>query len=165
MKAMSPPPLSSPPPAVLLDANVFLLFIVGLMDKGWIEKFRRTSSRYQVRDFEILVSWLAQFNSLVTTPHVLAEVSALLGQLPLGVAVRARATLVRTASVWDERFAPIASFREDPATVLKFGLTDATIRRVAASGIAILTDDAPLYGILVATNPHVTNFTHLRNMD
>ncbi|MBX9736808.1 MAG: hypothetical protein K2X32_07770 [Phycisphaerales bacterium] len=148
-----------------------MLLVVGLMDKGWIGKFRRTAGRYEVRDFDVLTRWLAPFSTFVTTPHVLAEASALLGQLPkdvkggTGVDTRAQAKLLHVASLWDERFSPVVSFSENPAMVLKFGLTDATIQRVAATGIAILTDDSPLYGVLVATNPHVTNFTHLRNMD
>jgi hypothetical protein len=149
---------------VLLDSNVLLLLVVGLTNRAWIETFKRTRSRYRIGDFDALVVFVNRFKRCVTTPHILAEVSALLGQLPGSQVDRARQTLLDVARPYDERFIPVASLQSS-GIAIRLGVTDAAIALVATGGITILTDDAPLYIELLARGIDSQNFTHLRASD
>lgn len=69
------------PRGVLVDANILLLFFIGSYDTKLITRFKRTS-RFTVRDYELVGNFLAAFERRITTPHILTEVSNLAGQLP-----------------------------------------------------------------------------------
>ena len=64
---------------VLVDTNLLLVYIVGLYDTATgyrlINTFKYTKDDYEVRDFDTLNTFLRHFDVLVTTPHILAEVS------------------------------------------------------------------------------------------
>lgn len=71
---------------VLVDTNLLLVYFVGLYDTATgyriINAFRYTKGTYTAGDFEILLSFLQRFRTVVTTPHILAEVSnSLSGEL------------------------------------------------------------------------------------
>src|SRR5690349_21025753 len=61
---------------LLMDANLLVLYLVGRTNKGRIPTFKRTQ-QYTIEDFELLDLLAASFQRLVTTPHVLTEVSNL----------------------------------------------------------------------------------------
>lgn len=65
---------------VLVDTNLLMLFLVGAYDRKQVERTRRIQDRFMAEDFDILVSVLNQFETRVTTPHILTETSNLLGQ-------------------------------------------------------------------------------------
>ncbi len=64
----------------IVDANLLLLFFVGAFDSRLIAAFERTRN-YTAEDHEILTLLLAEFDTLVTTPNILTEVSNLAGKL------------------------------------------------------------------------------------
>src|SRR5579863_4391858 len=70
---------------LLLDSNLCVLYLVGRTNEHRISRFDRTAS-YTVRDFHFLDSTVTKFRTVVTTPHVLTEVSNLarLGRPELG---------------------------------------------------------------------------------
>jgi len=61
---------------VLLDTNLFILLIVGLVGSKHIATHKKLDS-YSEEDFKLLVSILDTCRHLVVTPHVLAETSNL----------------------------------------------------------------------------------------
>jgi hypothetical protein len=61
---------------LLVDTNLLLLYLVGKTNPDRIRNFKRTS-RYTVEDFELLDEIMGQFKTLVTTPHILTELSNL----------------------------------------------------------------------------------------
>ena len=64
---------------LLIDTNILLLFFVGLYDRSWVERFKRTR-RYTAQDFDLLMEIVLRFDRIITTPHILSEVSNLSGQ-------------------------------------------------------------------------------------
>jgi hypothetical protein len=66
---------------VLLDANILLLYLIGSFERRRVEQFKRTSD-FSVADFDLLASILTAFRTVVTTPHLLTEVSNLANSLP-----------------------------------------------------------------------------------
>ena len=61
---------------LLIDANLLVMYLVGRTNKDRIPTFKRTQ-QYTIDDFELLDLLTAEFQKLVTTPHVLTEVSNL----------------------------------------------------------------------------------------
>ena len=64
---------------VIVDTN--LLHIVGAQNPDRIDRFSRTDT-FTADDFKLLDRLLGYFETAVTTPPILTEVSNLLGQLP-----------------------------------------------------------------------------------
>ena len=61
---------------LLIDTNLLVLFLVGKTNKSRILSFQRTQA-YTLEDLELLERLVEQFRTLITTPHVLTEVSNL----------------------------------------------------------------------------------------
>jgi hypothetical protein len=143
--------------AVVIDANVLTLLVVGSIDRSLIARHRRTR-RYDAEAYERLGHYLATFGRIIVTPNVLTEASNLLyderDPRPL---TRLRQLLQSL----DERF--VAS--EDAAAMplfLRLGLTDAGLLCRPASEGVLLTDDLELYLAALKLGREATNFTHLR---
>jgi hypothetical protein len=61
---------------LFLDSNLLLLLLIGAVERGLVIRFKRTRVFLQ-EDYDLLCDVVAQFTRVVTTPHVLAEVSNL----------------------------------------------------------------------------------------
>jgi len=61
---------------VLVDTNLLILLLVGLVNKRRILEFKRTQN-FTIEDFDTLSRLISWFGKLVTTPHVLSQVSDL----------------------------------------------------------------------------------------
>jgi hypothetical protein len=130
---------------VLVDANLLLLYLIGTFQRARVETFKRTSE-FTLEQFDILFRLLRGFPVIVTTPHILTEVSGLANSLP-----------DRIKPEWCDHFAQqVGTFREisRPATIVMqescfspFGLTDAAIQN-AAPDILVLTQDHRLSDVL-----------------
>lgn len=66
--------------ALLLDTNLLLLYLVGGKDPQLIDGARRLNA-YTEEDFDLLYEFIESngFLQLVSTPHILTEVSNLVG--------------------------------------------------------------------------------------
>jgi len=152
----------TPVTPVLLDANLLVLYLVGLVDRDLARRFKNTQ-QFSLDDLE----WLCAFvggRPLVATPHVLTEVSNLGGQLSGAMKECFFAVLAQCIKTLDERAIP----SRDAVTASVYGqlgLTDATIERVAATPVVILSTDAPLVHRLQSQNLPALNFWHLRLTD
>jgi hypothetical protein len=143
---------------ILLDSNLLLLFLIGSFERRRIEQFKRTSD-FSEADFDILANLLTAFRTIVTTPHVLTEVSNLANALPENL-----------KPLWAEHFAlqtgSLMEVFEPAAEVMRqlsfgaFGLTDAAIHG-AAQDTLILTEDFRLSGFLRFQGVAVLNFRDL----
>jgi hypothetical protein len=63
--------------ALLIDANLLILYVVGILDEDLIDRHKRTR-KYSKEDWEELRQFILAYRSLVTTPSVLTEASNLL---------------------------------------------------------------------------------------
>src|SRR5207237_10295950 len=66
--------------SILIDTNILLLLFVGAFDRKLIATFKRTAT-FLPDDFDLLLRLIGLVPRIVTTPHVLAEVNSLSGQL------------------------------------------------------------------------------------
>jgi hypothetical protein len=145
---------------LLIDTNLWLLFLVGQYDPRLIKSYKRTR-RYTAEDYDVMSQIVRLFPRLVTTPHILAEVSNLSAELRQargGAYVSGEVSILATL---DERPHPSAMlFRS--RHFARFGLTDAGIVQVAPGNCLVLTDDLPLANLLGSLSIDVVNFNHVR---
>jgi hypothetical protein len=151
--------------SVLLDSNLLLVLVTGTVGTHLFGTFERVR-KYGVDDFELLARILSHFTVLVTTPHIITEVSNLANKLwgPYREEWYSRLALLLTqktgnASV-DERWEPSKHLAGMPEFVV-FGITDCALTDLAP-GVLVLTDDYRLAGILRGKGMDVLNFLDLR---
>ena len=65
---------------IVLDTNIFLLLIIGLIDKEKISSNKRTSI-YTNEDFNMLVNMIGDFNKILTCPNVWTEIDNLCNRI------------------------------------------------------------------------------------
>jgi rRNA-processing protein FCF1 len=145
---------------VLVDTNLMLLYYVGSYDPNHLVKFDRTET-FAPEDFDTLNVFLQQFESYVTTPHVLTEVSNLMGQLGGRVKTKCFALLASHISQMHEHHASAETLSTDSAFA-KFGLTDTAISEAAPGSYLVLTDDLRLSAFLQSRRVDTLNFNHIR---
>jgi rRNA-processing protein FCF1 len=145
---------------VLVDTNLLLLYVVGAFDPQRIPAFKRTS-RFTPDDYALLVDFLKRFQRIVTTPHILAEVSNLAAELSGQVKDGVFQKLAAGIGLYDERHAPAAEVAVHPAFA-RFGLTDLAVLRHARDRLLVLSDDFRLTQYLQHHGVDAINFNHLR---
>jgi hypothetical protein len=146
---------------LLLDANLLLLYQVGLFDERAIKTFPHTK-RYTIEDFHLLAKLVGWFTTVVTTPNILTEVSNLSGKLGESNLLRFQEAFKGTIDVIEEKYCASQQATASPAFA-KFGLTDAGIASlVSEHRFLVLTDDLRLANWLQSKGFDVLNFNHIR---
>lgn len=145
---------------MLLDTNLLLLYAVGAHDRDLIPRFKRTAA-FTPEDFRILADTLDPFAHVLTTPHILTEVSNLAGQFAEPLKQAVFRTLAAVIGMLTELQLPARDVAADPAFP-RFGLTDIAILRHARDKCLVLTDDFRLSQYLAHEKVEVLNFNHLR---
>ncbi|MGO8931026.1 MAG: hypothetical protein ACLQU3_29570 [Limisphaerales bacterium] len=146
---------------LLIDTNLLLLYFVGAFRPDRIRSFNRTS-RYSVDDFALLEKVISSFKRIITTPHVLTEVSNLMGQCGEPLRSDLRGCLQAAIEGWNETSTPSRTLAK-AAHFLRFGRTDTAIADLAPGSCLVLTDDRPLAGLLESRNVAVIRFPDLQS--
>jgi hypothetical protein len=147
---------------LLIDTNLLLLYFVGSFRPDLIQSFSRTS-KYTPDDFALVETLLSKFRRFSTTPHVLTEVSNLMGQCSEPLSSDLRHYLAKTVQAWKETSTPsriLALTSHFP----RFGLTDTAIADFKAGMCLVLTDDNSLAGLLQKKGADVIRFSDLQRM-
>ena len=144
---------------VLVDTNLLVLFLVGTVNRKRIANFKRTSD-FTIEDYDLLERLIVWFGKLITTPHVLSQVSDLtdLAGRELAAVRGSFQLLVERA---EERY-DASKFLVRDNCFTAFGLTDTAIVSLCSRGILVLTTDAQLHWGLVSRGFDALNFNHLR---
>jgi len=149
---------------VLLDTNLFVLLIIGLVDREKVPSHKRTNA-YTPDDFDLLIHLLDRFQKIVVTPHILAETSNLIdtftGQMKALPFQRFK-TVIQQLKVL-EVHVPAREVCQRSGFE-RFGLSDAALVEVAREKYLILTDDFNLMGFALSQSVDVINFNHIREM-
>jgi predicted nucleic acid-binding protein len=143
----------------LLDANILLVYVVGMCDTRLLPQFHHTKQYKD--DFPLIQRLVNHFRLIYTTPHVLTEVSNLGKKLGEKLSPRFFDELQKVVQVLEER-----SCTSKDATANRYfrtlGLTDAALLHIAVNDILVITADLPLYLTLRHTNIDAVNINHLR---
>ena len=146
---------------LLLDSNLLLLYLVGSFQRTLVERFKRTNE-FSLGEYDLLASIVRQFQFLVTTPHILTEVSNLSNALPSNI-----------KEIWLQYFALQIDSLEEVRTAASvicretsynpFGLTDAALQNASAD-MLVLSEDFRLTGVLSSLGVATINFRDLAAM-
>jgi hypothetical protein len=147
----------------LLDTNLLLVYGIGRTDRSWIARHKRTRE-YSIGDFELIVGILAHFQRLITTPHILAELS----NLAINYKDRAPPYLndiVATIEETHELHVPKESVVRS-ASFPRLGVTDSGIAHLATQeNYLVVTADLPLWLYLQSYQCDALNLNHLRSAE
>ena len=142
----------------MIDTNLLLLLMVGQTDQAAISRFGRTED-FKDEDFDN-VTQIAEFfaarKGLSTTPHVLAEVSNLLGRRELF-----RATLARFVGRVEERWEPAERLVQNKL-FRAIGPADIGLLAIACQQHCVLTRDGGLAARIGLAGGAVINYNHIR---
>lgn len=144
---------------VFIDTNLLVLYLVGLVNPKRIESFKRTSA-YLKEDFELLQAVISNFSQIVSTAHVLAELSNL-AELEGKEQTRIREEFRRLVTMIEEQHDPSRTLVSHPLFA-RLGLTDAAIATVGERGILVITADLDLHVALEQRGAEAINFNHVR---
>jgi len=145
---------------LLVDTNLLVLYLVGLLGSESLAAHKRTTS-YTLEDFFLLGDILASKTRLVTTPHILSEVSNLSRQVREPLRSQIATVLQGMLQVVDERYVESSGAATNPC-FHRLGLTDAAIVDLCGAGVLLLTDDLDLYLEVGRAGGQAFNFNHLR---
>ncbi|GAA4399493.1 PIN domain-containing protein [Nibrella viscosa] len=146
---------------VLIDANLLVLYAVGLYDRKRIEQYKRTRN-YAPADFDLLIRFISFFPKAVTTPNILSEASNLLE----GTTYQCGPLLSyfpQQIQVLEEVYLPsYQTMVTNQPVFTKFGLSDTVSYELAKRQYLVLTDDLDFCYYLQGNNLPALNFNNLR---
>lgn len=150
-------------PAVFLDSNLLVLYVVGTASPEYIRRHRRLSaySRLGRRAFDVLLDSISSASALLVTPNVLTEVSNLLGgrvrddELSFSV-INAFRWLVERLEERNAASSLAVTRLEFP----RLGLADAATLEALGPDAVLLTDDALLYDATLRAGMRAELFSH-----
>lgn len=140
---------------LLVDTNIILLYLVGSYDPSMIREFKRTSG-FTEDDFERVWKFIKYFDLIITTPHVLTEVSDFIDNRQYLQSVL-KAYIENAEEIFLESLELLKK-----ETFLKFGLADTSVTFTAKDNYLIFTDDNPLYGFLINSQIDAVNLDQVR---
>lgn len=156
---------------VLIDTQLFLLYLVGIIDPSLITSFKRLKAfkGKEVETFEILVLLLSRYPCYTTLPNILTEINSLAIQ-----------SNDKAKDLFFKSFAGLLCGEIKPlekeliekhieskcvvgdSSFLLLRLTDTAILKTAEEdGMGIITMDFGLYRELIRRDLPVLNFNHL----
>ena len=146
---------------ILFDANLALLYLVGGYNLGLIGdgKYNKLSD-YTKDDYHLLLRLKKHFKSVVTTPHVLTEVSNLANDLPESTKMNCLKRFYDTFASIDELAIPSMDAAQR-ADFHFLGLTDSALAHVSGRFL-IVTLDGRLVKKMEESQLEALNFNHLR---
>ena len=152
-----------PPSGFFLDANLFVLLVVGSVGRDLIEKHRRLRA-YSTEDYEILIDLLDRVERVFVTPNTLTETSNLLAQHAEPERSRFFDRL-RFIIQESEEIVVASAVASSNSAFNRLGLTDAALLEVVTPETPLVTVDLDLYLAANASGQEAAlNFTHLRNL-
>lgn len=150
---------------VVIDANVLILFLVGgideTIDKINIKKVKATKS-FTNNDYKTLINVLDPFESFITTPNILTEISNLIFKEKFYFREKILnylSVLLTEGYILEEVIESKIVCSDHSLNYL--GLTDVSIIKISEERLGVITKDLPLYNELIKRDVPVLNFNYL----
>ena len=147
---------------LLIDTNLLIGLVVGTLDRKLIENNRAAIRPFTEKDFDLLVEFVGRFTRLITTPHILTELSNLTGKLHSRLHQDVRLVIKQLVlrRTFEENVSATTLVEHDLFT--RFGVADTAIHLVAPNKYLVLTDEVALAQTLSTRGVDVVNFNHIR---
>ena len=146
---------------ILVDSSLLVAYLVGLCDRNLLRNCRATKSSFSDAEFDLLAGIIGQFDALITTPHVLTEVSNLAGKLPEQLHVKFRSFFSSVIGQLTEENVAAAKIAVE-GNFVRFGIADTAISLISPGRYLVLTEEVALYAQLAKNGVDVLNFSHVR---
>jgi hypothetical protein len=146
---------------LVIDANLFILYLVGIYDTSKIKRFKRIEQFFTLEDFDLLYNLINNFKTVITTPNILTEVSNLTDMIkiqPRKDLITSFQKIIHEST--EEYITSIEGCKSECFS--RLGLSDSVISVLSEKGYLILTVDLDLYLYLESKRLPVINFNHLR---
>ena len=144
--------------AVVVDANLLVLLVVGLASESYITRHKRLKA-YSVADYRLLLALISAHSRMIVTPNAVTETSNLVRNIAEPACTHILQVLGVLLEEVEERY--IAS--RDAARHQDFrrlGITDAALLNDSLQSAVLLTSDLDLYLAAARAGQKVVNFTH-----
>jgi hypothetical protein len=148
---------------VVLDTNVFLLYVVGTLDPELLPRVKRTAI-FGLDDWKLLCNLLSIVPKMIITPGIITEACNLLDSDNVRHDYRFFSILRHLAAILHEDYIRTETLSQHKL-FFRFGLTDSSIAHLAGRGHLIITADLPLAVALEQLSLPVLNFNNLRAID
>ncbi len=154
---------------VVLDTNLSLLHLASFQPE-MIKRWSFVASNFGYEDARLLAECLKCFKQVVSTPHIVAEISHFfedLGEESEKFADDAFSRLERAFASIDERFFPASLLlREHRKIVNEHGIIDAVQFHLAkADSACLLSTDGSFVSRAQSAGLAAVNFNYLRGLD
>lgn len=149
-------------PAVVLDANLLILLIVGTADRTYIRKHKRLRA-YTEDDFNLLLRMIAPLSPIIVTPNILTEASNLASQIAEPARMHIAMTFRALLGGIEERYVDSRRAAEQPEFP-RLWLTDSGILDEMTDAHVLLTADLGLYLAARERGYKAVNFTYSRGL-
>lgn len=146
---------------LLIDTNLLLVYFIGRYDRERLSTFKRTA-KYSPDDYIIIARFIGYFRLLVTTPHILTEVSNLSNGLPDDFKENYYQEFKKQMTVLNELYEPSIKIC-DCEHLGRFGLTDSCITLLSKGKYLVFTDDFDLSNLLQSLKIDVLNLNHVKS--
>jgi rRNA-processing protein FCF1 len=145
---------------IVIDSNLLLYFFVGSYNNNLVSNFKVTK-KFGIKGFDMLCYIINYFDKIITTPHILTEISNLSNKMDVRYKADYFNIFFQKLEKMDEIFFSAIENLSDE-NVRKFGLTDSAIVNLSKTkSYLILTEDFHLSNILSSRGIDVINFNHL----
>lgn len=157
---MSDSVISRRPTGVVIDTNLLVVFVTGLVDPNLIGRTKRTKA-YAPEDFDLLNRLLSAFPVQVTFPNIMTEVSNLIEKSDSHFRFEIAQRLHSLSGLLTERYYATAELSPAPDLVM-LGVTDQVILTCVTEKLVLLSDDFELGRKYQAHGGELLNFNHIR---
>jgi hypothetical protein len=147
-------------PALLLDANLLVLLLVGATSPPLIERHKRLRA-FVAADYDLLREALSAARAVCVTPNIATEALNIARLIDEPARTGITATFVAIMPNLAEHYVASITASQRPE-FLRLGLADATMLDLADTGAELLTVDFDLYAAAWRAGRAAVNFNHLR---
>lgn len=146
---------------VLIDSNALIILLLGIMDKKLINT-HKTTSIYEIADFENLVNFIGDLSKLLVIPNVWTEVDNLLnsfsGTYRYKYLQAIKQIIVETSEKYLESQSIILHYNFE-----QVGLTDSILIEIGKECDCLITSDSLLSDLARANGILIYDMIERRN--
>lgn len=146
--------------ALVLDASLLVLFIVGSTRRDLIGRHKRLKA-FTMEDYDLLLRLISDAPQVIVTPNTLTETSNLISQIDEPARTQIREVFRRVVEATEEEYVSSRA-AVSARSFLRLGLTDAGLLHLMSETRSLLTTDLDLYLSALQLGATAVNFNHLR---
>lgn len=148
---------------VLLDTNLFVLYLIGNYDREYVPDFKRTCM-YTSEEFDWLNAYVSKFSCVIITPHIFAETWNLIEKLRQDKLLQFLKSAIPQVAILSEEYIDKDLIVQSPGFDY-IGVTDMSVILAAKNrGCLVISDDLRAVSTFQQFGIDAININHLRSV-